>query len=359
MLIEKMKGLNRAILPQRLFYSPQWLVLGVNNICNLHCKMCDVGTKTNETNFATNLVGTTPLHMPLDLFKTICDQASSYYPNVKLGYAFTEPLVYKYLQESLAYAKHCNLETAVTTNALNLKKEARQMVSNGVGDIFISLDGPEEVHNEIRGHKSSFQRAMEGMEEVWSLNNPPNVSVYCVITEWNYGVLKQFADFFKDKPIRELGFMHTNFTPQKVAEIHNSKYAENYPATCSNVEECDVSKIDRDVLWSEIQSIKKAQYPFNVVFSPDVKTRERLDTYYAHPEELFGKICSDVFSNMMIKSDGSVIPAHGRCYNLTVGNLYSDSLKDIWNSVTLSKFRKDLVDAGGLLPACSRCCSAF
>ncbi|MFT4524342.1 MAG: MoaA/NifB/PqqE/SkfB family radical SAM enzyme [Bacteroidia bacterium] len=359
MLVERMKGLNRALMPQRLLYSPQWLVLGVNNICNLHCKMCDVGTKTNETNFAVNLVGTTPLHMPMDLFKQICDQAAQYFPKTKLGYAFTEPLVYKHLQESLAYAKSKNLYTAVTTNALNLRKEADQMIENGVGDIFISLDGPEEIHNEIRGHKSSFQRAMEGMEVVWSSKNPVNISVYCVITEWNYSNLKEFADFFKDKPIRELGFMHTNFTPQHVADDHNLQFGNKYPATCSNVEECDVSKIDLDVLWKEMEAIQKADYPFNVVFSPKVESRERLGTFYEEPEKLFGKKCNDVFSNIMIKSDGSVIPAHGRCYNLTVGNLYSESLKDVWNSMTLADFRKDLNKNGGLLPACSRCCSAF
>ena len=75
--------------------------------------------------------------------------------------------------------------------------------------------------------------------------------------------------------------------------------------------------------------------------------------------DLHCKKCLDVFSNIMIGSDGSVIPAHGRCYNLTVGNLYNEPLKDVWNSATLGRFREDLNKAGGLLPACSRCCSAF
>ena len=61
----------------------------------------------------------------------------------------------------------------------------------------------------------------------------------------------------------------------------------------------------------------------------------------------------------MIKSDGTAIPAHGRCYNLTVGNIYEENLTTIWNSPVLGAFRKDLMKAGGLLPACSRCCSAF
>jgi len=61
----------------------------------------------------------------------------------------------------------------------------------------------------------------------------------------------------------------------------------------------------------------------------------------------------------MIKSDGSVIPAHGRCYNLTIGNIYNDDLNKIWNGEIIKKFRLNLNKNGGLLPACSRCCSSF
>ena len=87
--------------------------------------------------------------------------------------------------------------------------------------------------------------------------------------------------------------------------------------------------------------------------------RELLDKFYLRPEQLFGKRCNDAFSTIMIKSDGSVIPAHGRCFNLTVGNMYENDLKTIWNSAALGRFRSELNKAGGLLPACSRCCSAF
>ena len=109
----------------------------------------------------------------------------------------------------------------------------------------------------------------------------------------------------------------------------------------------------------EINEIKSGDYPFKVVFSPEIVSKEKLLDFYLRPEIKIGKLCNDVFSNIMIKSDGSVIPAHGRCYNLQLGNIYENSLKEIWNSSVLKQFRVDLVQNGGLLPACSRCCSAF
>ena len=153
--------------------------------------------------------------------------------------------------------------------------------------------------------------------------------------------------------------MHTNYTPHHIADIHNKYYYENYPATASNMEETDLNNFDLDTLYDEIVEICNNNYPFPVTFSPDLNSKEKLDTFFRKPEILIGKNCSDVSRTIMIKSDGTVIPAHGRCYQLTIGNIYHQTLKEIWNSKIISKFRSDLNKAGGLLPACSRCCSAF
>lgn len=354
-----LKSINANVYPQHLFYSPEWLVLGVNNICNLHCKMCDVGNGNTESNFSQNLVGSRPLHMPMELIKIIFDQAALYFPKVKIGYAFTEPLVYLHLEESLQYAKEKKLYTAVTTNALTLPQKAEMLGKQEVNDVFISLDGTEEIHNYIRGNKNSFQKAVEGIEKLLSQNKRPDISVFFVITEWNIGNMKAFADFFGKYPLKQLGFMHTNFTPLHIAEKHNETYGNTYHSTLSNTTEIDIDKMNLDELFHQISQIKSASYPFPVSFSPAVNTMDELKKFYLKPEILIGKGCNDVSRNIMIKSNGTVIPAHGRCYNLEIGNIYQENLKDIWNSKVISRFRSDLKKAGGLLPACSRCCSAF
>lgn len=359
MVIEKLKTANVKLYPGRLFYSPEWIVLGVNNVCNLHCKMCDVGIEYSSSNFYQNLMGSHPINMPVELIKIIFDQAASFYPDVKIGYAFTEPLIYPHLVESLFYAKKKNLYTAMTTNALTLKQKASGLCNAGLKNIFISLDGPEKIHNEIRGNKDSFQKAVAGIEEIFTYSEHPEVSVFSVITEWNTGHLKEFADFFKSYPLKQIGFMHLNFTSKETADFHNSMFGALYPATISNTEQINIDKIDLNIMLEEITEIKKTKYPFDVTFSPDINDIVKLKIFYHEPGKLVGKICNDVFRNIMIKSDGTVIPAHGRCYNLTVGNIYEQSLKQIWNSGILSKFRKELINAGGLFPACARCCSAF
>lgn len=359
MISEKLERLNERFFPRHVWHGPHWLVLGVNNLCNLHCKMCDVGTETLNTNFAQNLVGTRPMNMPAELLTNVIDQAAKRWPDAKLGYAFTEPLIYPNLVETLNYAAERQLYTSVTTNALTLKKLATDISRAGLDDIFISLDGPEAVHDFIRGHKGSFRRAIDGIEALLQEKERPGISVFCVITEWNTARLKELVDCLARYPLRKFGFMHTNFTPDHIAQHHNAQYGGRYPATSSNVKETEISKTNLEELWKEMLNIRRADYPFPVTFSPEIENPDQLDVFYRRPERLLGKRCVDVFRNMMIKSDGTVIPAHGRCYNYPVGNVYRDDLDRIWNSPVFGQFRDDLRKAGGLFPACSRCCSAF
>lgn len=321
--------------------------------------MCDVGTKNTTTNFAQNLVGTHPMNMPVSLFKKIVDDCKKYAPKAKLGYAFTEPLVYPFLEETLSYANQKGMFTSITTNALNLKKQTPIIVNGGLNELFISLDGLQETHNYIRGHKSSFQRAVEGIETVLKEKNPPKIGVYCVITNWNQNELLEFVRFFQRFPLKEIAFMHPNFTSQKLADQHNLVWLNKYLATASNLDEFNPNDFDLVKLWEEIKAVKEFKSRFPVFFAPELNAIEKLKVFYQSPEVFIGKGCQDVFHNLMIKSDGSVIPAHGRCYNLKVGNLHENSLQEIWNSNVFSNFRKDLKAAGGYLPACSRCCSAF
>lgn len=358
-LYNKLKSANQQWLPKHLFYSPNWLVLGVNNLCNLHCKMCDVGVDYNQSNFYQNLMGSQPLNMPIELIRTIFEQTQQFFPQTKIGYAFTEPLIYPHLMESLLYAQHLGLYTSITTNALNLRRFADGLLQTGLNDLFVSLDGPEAIHNDIRGHKSSYQKALEGMEYLLAQPKHPRISVFCCITEWNVGHLEPFLEGLSGLALERVGFMHTNFTPQSVADWHNQHWGATYPATASNMEQINLENIDLQALWPEIQRIKQRTWPFPVSFSPEINSPQTLDIFYHHPEILMGKRCTDAFENIMIKSNGDVIPAHGRCYNLEMGNLYEQDLKTIWNAPKLAQFRQDLNRAGGLLPACSRCCSAF
>ena len=355
-----LRKINKSLYPEKLFFPPEHIILAVNNICNLHCKMCDVGANYKDSNFYDHMVGTHPVNMPLELIKEIIDQTARFFPDAKLGFAFTEPIIYPHLIEALTYAKSKGVFTTLTTNGSKLPKLAKELCASGLSELYVSLDGPPEIHNTIRGNKNSFQWALDGIKEVLTGEGKhPKVYVQCAITQWGIGHLTELIELFRDVPLGHIGFMHYTFVTENMAKVHNEVLNGLYPVQASNVSQFDSSELDLDTLHEEITQIVNTKYPFPITFSPLITDKEKLKEYYLQPETKIGKVCNNIFSSIMIKSDGEVIPAHSRCFKVEAGNIYKNNLREIWNSSTIGQFRKTVMQHGGLLPACSRCCSAY
>jgi MoaA/NifB/PqqE/SkfB family radical SAM enzyme len=360
LLQNRVKKLNQKIVPRHLFYGPDWVILGVNNACNLHCKMCDIGNGNTESNFSQIVTGSKPLNMPLELFKRICDELVKFNPKPKIGFVYTEPLIYPHLLASLDYAQQKGIFTAIVTNGLKLKDLAYELSMSGLKSLNVSLDGPPETHNKIRGNSHSFELAFAGIKKILELSqNKIKISVCHTITEWNYDKMTGFLHYFKDLPLEQIAFLHPNFVSDLMALKHNERWGNVYPATESCLSNMNLDKISLSVLLVQIREIRKIVLQFPVSFYPDFDNLSALSVYYNDHDQTIGKQCQDVMRNIMVKSNGDVLPGIGRCYNITVGNLYQNSLKKIWNSKTLAQFRSDLIKSGGLMPGCNRCCGAF
>ena len=358
-LAARLRYANLRWAPGKLLLGPEWLVLGVNNACNLHCRMCDVGLGRDDTNFGRNLTGSRPLDMPWDLFERVVAEAAASRPRPRIGFAFTEPLLWKPLVEAVALARARGLGTAVTTNGWRLPELAAPLAEAGLDELYLSLDGPPDAHDRIRGREGSFERAFRGLETLLASSPRPAASVFCVVTPWNAGRLAELVSLFAPLPLAGLGFMHANFTTAEMAEAHNAEHGGRYPATTSNLGPLDPAEYDLPALAAEIARVRATPAPFRVSFSPGIDSLDGLRRFYLEPGIPWGSLCNDAARSIMVKSDGRVIPAHGRCYDVTVGNLRSSSLSEVWNSPEMAAFRRTLVRAGGLLPACTRCCSAF
>lgn len=359
MIADRVRSVNERLWPGHLAFGPRDIVLGVNNFCNLHCLMCDVGTGNDETNFGANLVGAKTRSMPIELFHRIADQTARCYPDARLTFAFTEPLAWKPLAEALDYARAKNIATGVTTNGLLLPRRAGEIAAAGCGVLSVSIDGPAAVHDRIRRHEGSFERAVSGIEAVLAQPDPPEISVYCTITQWNVGVLEEFLREMGRLKLKRVGLLHNNFVTADQAGRHNLLHGEMFPATASNVFLSDPAAIDLPALSAELTRIAATDHPFPVVIQPHVTGLTELEIYYHRPEVFVGRRCHDASRILMIDSDGEAIPVHGRCFRFPIANIRDLSLREIWNHSSLAELRRTLNRAGGLLPACSRCCGGF
>lgn len=351
-LESRLRILNERVVPGHLFFAPEWIVLGVNNHCNLRCQMCDVGTGNDETNFGDNLVGAMARTMPWVLFEHIVDEMKRFTPHAKLGFAFTEPLAWPHIAKAVKHANDRGVHTSITTNGLLLPRLAESLAEAGCKELFVSIDGPEAVHNETRRKSDSYQRAIAGITKIRQLKNAPKVSVVATVTEWNVGRLAEHVAQLAELDLAHVVVTHTNFVTEQMAARHTAVHP-SFVSTRSNDFMLDIARIDLDILAEDLAAIRRLKTAFPVIIQPDITEKSALGHYYEQHSSFVGTHCTDVFRILMIDSDGEAIPAHGRCFRFPVGNINRKPLGKLLNSPALAALRKELMQSGGLMPGCA------
>ena len=100
-------------------------------------------------------------------------------------------------------------------------------------EITISIDGPPDVHDAIRGRKGSFQRLYEGIEKLNAARErtgrtKPRVRISTTITDLSYNHLRDAVAAVA--PLRPdiVNFGHLSFITDEMATAHNAVYAGEY-----------------------------------------------------------------------------------------------------------------------------------
>ena len=104
-----------------------------------------------------------------------------------------EPLMYGGLDEVLAHAKSLGLRTTVTTNGFFSGLQRLKALSGLIDVLAISLDGPPEFHNEIRGSARAFDRLESGLPNVRQAGIP--FGFIHTLTQRNWEQLLWVAEF--------------------------------------------------------------------------------------------------------------------------------------------------------------------
>ena len=117
--------------------------------CNLKCKMCPFWKRSTSD-------------LSLEKEKTILKRI---YDSGVCGIAFEggEPLLRKDLVEILSYARSLPLQTSFITNGTLLESKIDELSKYINGGIYVSIDGIEKTHDEIRGVNGCFKKAIKGI----------------------------------------------------------------------------------------------------------------------------------------------------------------------------------------------------
>jgi radical SAM protein with 4Fe4S-binding SPASM domain len=164
-----LSGVGEAYRRARPVPPPRYVVWDATRRCNLHCSHCGAAGGAHGTQLDTAQVG------------AVLDQLAAMKVEM-FGVTGGEPLLRPDLLPLLAYAGERGLRTGIATNGFLVDTEmVARTVQAGVYSVQVSLDGHETLHNSIRGHDESYQRAVAAVRYLLEAR-VPIVSVATTVT---------------------------------------------------------------------------------------------------------------------------------------------------------------------------------
>ena len=347
----------RSIAPNRVPW-PSIIYVSVNNRCNYFCEFCDIGLANLErkrvnSDFVYNLM--TEEMISFDVWKSFLDDVSSFKPIIAI--TTTEPSLYRYLIDMINYIHHRGMQAWVTTNGYLLPQLADKLLAAKLDRLQVSIDGPAEVHNKIRGMPDGFERAMEGIRKIMEKREKgkPYVSINTVVCDLNYGRL---VDTVNAVSCDEITFSHLNFVTEEMAELQN-RWHKPYVGTPTSLSRVKLETIDLDVLHEQGELLRRHKGRPRVVLSPYLD-REGLEVHYRrhmtpHP---YMHTCKAMSSVGQVLADGSITISTRCLSTVRLGNIKNEPFSKIWRGEKFTAFR-EYMNKTGLMPACMRCCGAL
>jgi radical SAM protein with 4Fe4S-binding SPASM domain len=293
--------------------------------CNLRCRHCYQGEQMVD-------------EMSPDTVKHEIDGATEMFQaweaehdvTVAPSIHFTggEPLLYKGLWDVVAYARQQGYAVALMSNGcLVTAADAQRASGLGVSDIQVSLEGPEGLHDSIRG-RGSFQKAARGVEVLAKAGIRVNANV--TLSRLNHEAIEETVEVARQIGCHGIGFSRV--------------------VPCGRGKEFIESLLSPHELRRAYQTITSLNSPAYDVHVGDPLAGTLDSPAPSEENDLTLAGCSAGFSGVTITSDGSVMPC--RRIGLVAGNLKEQSLRAIWaGSDLLWQLRRRESYHG----ACGRC----
>jgi len=270
--------------------TPFVIFLDPSDKCNFRCKFCPTGD-----NKLMKKVKRPSGIMDFDLYKKIIDDLCELEKPIKVLrlYKDGEPLLNPKFPDMIRYAKKrgCALQIDTTTNASLLGPRINlELISSGLDRINISINGlSDQSYREFTRHKIRFNTLVDNIRHFYEHRGNCQVSIKMVGDNLPSADHQRFFDIFGD--------------------IADRIFIEHV-APC----------------WPTFEMTDVAPNTSVGIYGQEIREVE---------------VCPYIFYSLSINSDGGV----SLCFldwarQLIVGDLKTQSFKEIWNGTLLSDYRK-------------------
>jgi Fe-coproporphyrin III synthase len=309
------------------------LVLHAHSRCNCRCVMCDIWKRTDSMELRRS---------DLEAHRTSFRRLGVKWVVLSGG----EPLLNQDIQSLCAFFHEESIRITLLTSGLLLHRRALD-VAESFDDIIISLDGPEEIHDRIRGVGGAFQMIAMGIRSVRRLRPDIPISARCTIQRLNYLKLGQTANAVQSLKLNSISFL--------AADV--SSEAFNRLPVWPTQKQCSIAldEVETIAFAGEMESFI-CDYADDIASGFIAESPEKLRRIVRHFQAFHGRvepqapICNAPWVSAVMEADGSVRPCF---FHRPIGNVLTESFESVINGVEAKQFRQDLDMAND--PICRRC----
>jgi MoaA/NifB/PqqE/SkfB family radical SAM enzyme len=342
---------------------PVNLNLNLTRRCNLKCAMCE---QHRHNPGPTGLPWYDPgRELPLSAWVGLLDQVAAFRPRLYLTGG--EPTLYPHFTAFLIEAKRRGFGVHLQTNGTLLDRVADSLVAQDVEMVTVSLDGPLEVHDAIRGQNGAFRKTCEGIKALVAARDRqrspgPIILINCVISQASLPTLDHMVPLAQALGADILQIQHTIFNTPANVQRHNRALSPEFaaregldlaPPSIPEGEyyENEITPADLPGLLNRLRQAQRlAKDRLKLLFLPNLPL-DLLKPYYLDLTHPFPQVCQVLWKSCRILPDGTVSP----CLHLVAGNIAAQPFPEIWNGPKMRRFRQ--IISRRLFPGCARCCS--
>ena len=296
--------------------------------CNLRCKHCyQEGQKMEEMSFADvkSIVGEVS-HMISSWEEAYSIKFSRSF-NVTGGEPFLRHDIFYILEEMGSYGFDLYL---LSNGTLITNEISRALAALGVKGVQVSIEGPESVHDEIRG-RGSFSSSLNGIASL--LGAGVQVSLNTTLSKTNAGYFMQMVDLASSLGVHKLGFarlvpsgrgsgmLDKMLTSVEIKELYERVASLKTPS---------IDIVTGDPIASQLSPLSENDNAGSVALSG----------------------CAAGVSGLTILPDGTITPC--RRLNIPLGNARKDAIREIWATSPVLEAIRDRSKYGGRCGTCRK-----
>ncbi len=323
---------------------PRMLSLTVTNACNLRCRMCGQWSEEGYMRSRSSGAETkTSRVMALNDWKHVVDEAAS----AGLGSVLIrggEPFLLPGLMDLLEYIRGKGLFTSIDTNGTRLADFAEDLVRVGRVHITVSVDGPPDTHEKVRGVPGCFSRIEEGLLRLAELEQKAGIrisrSICFTVSPWSVAGLGSMPDTARRLGIGTLVMVPYYFVPSAVGAAYEKEMAEKLGVKALSWQgfRHDVSGVDFGLFLEQLRLYRAnlggiRDYPYMPL------TENQYRTWFSDAVTPVGPPdCANSERLLDIQPGGEA----NFCVDFPdyqIGNVLDSTLRDLWNGERAARFR--------------------